>query len=900
MTVYFSPEYSGFCFTGLKQKAGQVAFDMEVDGLSGLLGLLELHAGYHWSQQDNSTRTIEYYRAMMEYMTHHPDDILKSSFDIDGLSTAAKCLIWRDRLVMAGWSASTKSAEGRVKTLQGIEEYFDSPGEGERIRQITDAVKEGCLLPKDLSIVIPCGIDLLHPAIQDLLRALEGRGVKTRTLQTAGHGNNTDLDKVKSLLAEGKVVGKELKGDGSFRIYSFPTVQDALQRMSLKDMDKFDVWINPSNKSFDNMLYMQGQPVAGSSTLGGFPVLSQTFIIGLGLFQKPMNLNTMLTWLQLPMSPIPWATRNKFVDAIVRSGGYYNDKCRKLKAEQTETDKKLANVLDTFMPSMETPKDVLSERNVVDVDILKAFTKGMAGWLRQQVTVLQSKGQETEADQLAIASKQADSMELLLQDSHISGEIPFNRLQGWIGSLYEPTSFVQYEAQTGCRNVIDSPGKMIATSKSTVWYGFNGGDPISPTYSFLSPREKKEMPNLQLWNEDKERRYRQAMKLIPFLMTEEELVLVTCEDDGAKPLPKEPILIQLESTFKNLGKEPITTTPVIPDSLKKIMPKVNNHLEDLVGFNIDNGEKLKWPNLESATSLDTLIQNPMDYVINNLLYIDGTGVADMQAVYRTEGNVAHAVIADLFDKKDGIEGSGTYPYIKENVAEHFDETFNRIILSEGALLLQSENRVDAKILKDQLRRCIDNLLEIIRENGLHVEACEKNIKCDDMDFKPNITITGYLDMRLADSNDGQYVFDFKWTTSSRYEYALEENRSLQLALYAELVRRQLKKDVVAEAYFLMPRGKLYSTYPFAESDNFEQLKLTEDAPKEKTIDMVRNSYSYRRSQITNGEIEMGEGQALELLPYGADMEKCHLLPLACDSGKNKRPNYYSNNGFLKQ
>ena len=79
-------------------------------------------------------------------------------------------------------------------------------------------------------------------------------------------------------------------------------------------------------------------------------------------------------------------------------------------------------------------------------------------------------------------------------------------------------------------------------------------------------------------------------------------------------------------------------------------------MEDQTGFKIKYGDKLQWPEQESATSLDTLIQNPMDYVINNLLHIDGTGVADMQAVYRTEGNVGHAVIADLFDKKEGIEG----------------------------------------------------------------------------------------------------------------------------------------------------------------------------------------------------------------------------------------------------
>lgn len=877
-----------------------IAFDKEVDGLVGLLGLLELHAGLHWTQHDNSSRVIEYYRAMMEYMSHHQDDILKSSFDIDGLSTADKCLSWRDRLVMAGWSSTSKSAEGRVKSLQMIEEYFDSPGEGERILQITDAVLEGCTLPKDLEIVLPCDATLLHPAIQALLSALGKRSVNIHTLQPNANNGNTDLDKVRSLLIKGEIKASELKGDGSFRIFSFPTTQDALLRMSLKDMDIFDLWINPSNKSFDNMLYMQGQPVTGSSTTSGFPVLSQTFIIGLGLFQKPMNLSTMLAWLQIPTSPIPWKVRMQFVDKIVRSGGYYNKACRSLKEKLTGKDEKLIPILDAFMPSLETPKDVLRQKNVVDVNQLRTFTKSMAAWLKQQVATLRTNGKDTEAEQLAVAFKQADSLELLLQDEHISGEIPYNRLQGWIGSLYEPVSFVQYEAQAECRNVIDAPGKMVVHSKSTVWYGFNGGEPNSPTYSFLSPREKAEMPELQLWDEDKERRYHQAMRLIPFLLTDNNMVLVTCKDNGSDPLPKDPIMIQLESAFKNIGKEPITTTPPIPDNLKKIMPKVNNGMEDRVGINIEHGDKLKWPEQESATSLDTLIQNPMDYVINNLLHIDGTGVADMQAVYRTEGNVAHAVIAELFDKRDDIEGSGAYDFIKKNVSEHFEETFNRVILSEGALLLQSENKVDAKILKDQLRRCIYSLLEIIKLNGLHVEACEKNITSEKMGFKPNIKITGFLDMRLADDNDGQYIFDFKWTTSSRYEYALEENRSLQLALYAELVHKEISPNVVAEAYYIMPRGKLYSTYQFASCENFELVELVEGAPKDNTIEMVRNSYAYRRRQITNGEIEMGEETAIESLPYGEDIVSEHLLPLACDSEKNKRPNYYSNNRFLKQ
>lgn len=900
MKVYFSPEYSGFCYTGLMQKQGHVDFDVEVDGVSGLFGLLELFAGYHWKPQDSSTRTIEYYRAMMEYMSQHPDDILGKSFEIDGLSTASKCLTWRDRLVLAGWSVNSKSAKGRITTLKGIEKYFNCPGDGERIHIILDAIKKGCTLPKDLSVIIPCDISFLHPVLQELLNALQKRGVEVDSLAMPDYNNKTDLDQVRSLLKTGKVESESLKGDGTFQIFSFPSEQDALLRMSLHDMDKFDLWINSSNKAFDNMLYMQGQPTTGSAIGNSFPLLSQTFIIGLGLFQKPMNLQNMLSWLQLPMSPIPWKVRMQFVSAITRSGGYYNEPCRNLRANLIKEDNNLEVIFNTFMPSMETPADVLNEKNIVNVGQLRDFTKALDSWLNQQIAILQSKGRQLESEQLSVASSQADAIAFLLEDKHIGTEIPYNKLQGWMGSLYEPSSFVQYDAQVGCRNVIDSPGKIIAQCQSAVWYGFNGSAPISPTYSFLSPREKKEMPDLHLWDEDSERQYIQSMRVLPFLMTSGNMVLVTYDNINKEQTSKDPILIQLESTFKNINKEPITITPDVPCELIQNVDKVNNQLEDKVGFKINNGDKLQWADCESATSLEGLIQNPMDYVINNLLGIDGAGPADMQAVYMTEGNVAHAVIAELFDKDDEIKGSGTYQYIKEQVSKEFEETFNRILVSKGALLLQSENRIEAKILKDQLRRCINNLLGIMRVNRLHVEACEKGIESNNMEFAHNIKIKGYLDMRLADDNDGQYIFDFKWTTSDRHIHSLEENRSIQLALYAELVRKEISSNVVAEAYFLMPRGKLYSTYPFEANDNFEKVELSENAPSDDTIDMVRNSYNYRRNQITNGNIEMGEGIAVEFLPYEEDREENHLLPLAVDNSFNKRINYYSNNQFFKK
>ena len=44
MKVYYSPEYSGFTYTGLKDKGG-ILFDTAVVDTGGLINLLCLHGG---------------------------------------------------------------------------------------------------------------------------------------------------------------------------------------------------------------------------------------------------------------------------------------------------------------------------------------------------------------------------------------------------------------------------------------------------------------------------------------------------------------------------------------------------------------------------------------------------------------------------------------------------------------------------------------------------------------------------------------------------------------------------------------------------------------------------------------------------------------------------------------
>ena len=260
----------------------------------------------------------------------------------------------------------------------------------------------------------------------------------------------------------------------------------------------------------------------------------------------------------------------------------------------------------------------------------------------------------------------------------------------------------------------------------------------------------------------------------------------------------------------------------------------------------------------------------------------------MEQLDRTQGEVAHAVIANLFFKEGKKNDSDT---ILQRISADYGTAFSDALLEKGAILLLRENRVDIKIMKDRLRNAIDTLLDIMRSNKLHVVDCEKEI-IRGLQFEGNPNIKGYVDMILENDKDDLYVFDFKWTSSkSHYPDLLKKNGSLQLALYREMVEKELGKDVAAVAYYLMPENCLYSITPFI-GDHTTELEEEENVGKNLFL-QVKNSYAYRLHQIQDGRIELGEGQPTDKLQYVSDTTEENLMPLRIRDGV-KETNIFSN------
>ena len=918
MKVLFSPEYKGHVFLGLNEEHTHL-MDVAVCDTTALIGMLEMRLGVHFEEQPAHYRTVKYFEALSEYMKKHPDNILAASFKLSSLGTAEQALRWRDSLMMDHWDGKPTAGMERLNVLAGVEELFGCPGLPDRLRNILSYInKESRESFKEIELELACEKYLLHPAIIELLDALVQHGATLTVKAARANQTGGNLQKVATMLQSASEEKVELdKNDRSLLIYKFYDETAANEYLALKgeELDA-SLWINNSNKAMDNWLRMMGKPTMGSSMAESIPQLLQLFISGIDMMKEPLNIQSMISWLYSPMQPLGTYFGSKLAETIISSGGYRNEKCQQKvenyiagkytfhdeKDDEGLTEKEIAKrnkegederrqLVKTYLPAFEA-----SDSKTIDATRLKVYLNSLSGWARTRAHLLrENPGNEGWCSQLESLAQMCDTFVMLLESSGMNQQVDIKQVDSWISTLYKGESFMQYTSQRGSRELIDSPEKIAARSQCTVWMNFADTEGHKLDCSFLYPTEKEAVKgSLTMWDERKETDYYQLMGLLPFLMTDEKLILVTTEYTGGELTPKHPLMVRLKSQVKNL-KDFIETPDLLEEQAEDVTVVRNNNIEKLISF--DHADKIKWPDHLSPTTISTLVEYPLDYMMERLLNIVSTGPSSIADLKTTKGTVAHAVIESLFAPRDG-QHSSKPDEIAKRISEEFDEQVRRQTQACGAILDLPENKLDAELLKEQLRKCLDVLLQIIRENRLVVTGCEHQVN-EDMGLLKNDKgwdMVGFIDMTQEDENHHPVVFDFKWTSSrSYYQDLLTENRSTQLEMYRAMLGAEKRDAVERTAYFLMPEAHLYS------KERFEGVHCTQlDAENAHNIvEQLRQSFLYRKAQFEAGTVEVAEQFPLGEIDYYKDTEARNLFPLKADETGTEKANMFSNYTLFK-
>lgn len=897
--------------------------DTVVANTIGLVNLLELRLGLHYEDVPEQERVAHYYDAVCKYMATHPKNVMAASFKAAGLSTTKAMLAWREELRGADWDFDGEDISERLAALIGVEEHFrkqvgcDMAG---RLHIVTDQVAIQKLDCTDMVIEMAVAKDLLKPTTKTLIEVLESQGARIEQVSGISDTDN-NLSKVRKLIAskqKGKI--RLNKYDDSIQIWKFADDRLACEYLSYNNMEDVDVWINSDNKQMDNWLMLMDKALTGSVTVDCTPQLTQMFVIGLGLFANPLNVNTLIEWLNMPVHPIDKFFRSALADCIVTEGGYRNEACKAkidqfvegkfvylddeqkaLPEEEQEKirlkdKKKRQKQVSVFLLSLES-------NNAINTEDVKQFVIELSSWARQRAHLIAGEtDNEQWVEQLMTVSAMCDAFNILLGTVNTE-TIDYKTIDSWMSTVYEKGAYTNTVAERGCRTVVDSPAKIASVANRTVWMGVDGDASRGQECAFLYPSEKAKLVEqmyIHPWGEESENNYHEQVMMTPLRMTCGQLILVVRERMGGEQTLKHPLIVRLEQQVENIEDFVVRPSIGIEDRHEVKIVENGGVAAEL---RFKHADKIQWPDHLSPTSIGTLVEHPFDYMMERLLVITNDGKAKMADAKTTKGNVAHAVIEKLFAPREERRYS-TPEEIEVRIHNEYEAAYLKVLEAKGAVLQLAENKLAEKLLHEQLRSCLDTLLEILKENELKVTGCEPYVEWQmnlglpkATDKEGNIKerdMVGFIDMTLEDKDGHPVVFDFKWTTWAKgYQDKLSENRSIQLELYRMMFGRKKKDEVKRVAYFLMPEARLYSQEDFKGRDCHQLTSANHD----NIVEQLKQSAKYRIAQIKSGIVETNG--LYEELQYVKDTEAKGLFPLKKnEEDGTKEDNFFSQYGLF--
>lgn len=873
MNIIYNPFFEKHQYINLENNA--VLMDTQILSTQGLIDFLELRLGLHHPTPTALEREVRYCNLLKQYIDEHKDCILAKSFSLAELSVAKSCLAWRDELVLYGWDTTSPAPTERLQVLQAIEEEFvkDDVSLASRLTAIKAALNTLPNILNGITIQLMIPRNLLPPYIQSLLKLI-------------GDAQIIELENVS--IDPSKV-----------EIWHFKTDTQAYQYLATMK-ENFDLWINRENKTLDNWMRVAGQKTTGSVVNSASDPMQMLLLLTARMMARPLQLKSFIDYLLLPYHPLDRKLRRELAKTSAKEGGYYNKECKdiidtyltKLSEGEHITKKKIQaerEKLQRLLPDQSPAKDTN-----IPVENIKATYQELSDWAIRRA-IMERKAEpanEQLASQLLTLDQQIQQL-MMLVNNYANSSCKIEDLEQWVATVIMQNSTEQYPALAGCQEVIYSPADMVNPAPSVMWIHPALEDAQALSLGWLTAVERKaceESKSMQLWDKTSERQARNCCLLNPLRATEKTTFVIFDTYQGAKANASS-LLQKIEAIAADKSVIVSKLDKELSKLKKKTITPINNKI-DTDYIKLEATDKIIMREKESTSALEPMINHPLDYLMNYVVDIRPNSTTQPADLKTITGKTTHATLEKLL--------KGYVPGTKIS-DEQYAEAFDASVLECGALLLQEENQLALRQLRLRLRECVNHLMDILEVNHLSVVECEaeKNQKLGFLD-KEDIDIEGFIDCQLKDKEGNPVVFDFKWTSSKTYyQELLQENRSIQLAIYRELINKESEKKVKKVAYFLMPEGQLYSTSQF-------EGKYCHKIDPENTEDLlekVKNSYAYRRKEIESGKIETTEATTTCEFDYVNDTENNNLVPLKIDikkdgKGKGKELNRFTDYAFL--
>ena len=396
-----------------------------------------------------------------------------------------------------------------------------------------------------------------------------------------------------------------------------------------------------------------------------------------------------------------------------------------------------------------------------------------------------------------------------------------------------------WPAEVGARQMVTHPGAVVEPTARVIWWQL--AMPALPGRGPWSSSEIRVLSEAGVALPEISDRLDQIAKewLRPVMAAREQLLLVLPPpSEEIHPLwqmigavVEQPKVTRLEQLLSSGGDAMATVTPVPLPAAKrwwKLPEEVSISLREK----------------ESFSSLELLLFNPYQWLLRYPAALYPSRLISVGGDFRILGNLAHRLIERYFRHPDSLAMSDAI------FDTWFTKAFAEIIDQEGAILRIPGRGADLENFRFRLHRSMRTLREQFARAGTAMAVPEQIVSGQ---FEGG-ELTGSADLMLQNTQGNRAIVDMKWSGIKKYPEKLKENRHLQLAIYAELLRQEKGKRP-SIAYYILDRARL-----FAPNDRFfpdaEQVQSVSGENTAELWQRFLNTWRWRVEQIQAGRFEV--------------------------------------------
>ena len=835
MIIHYSPLYDGEIFVNSQTPLMGVSYV----GTQGLLRFLQLRAGVHREVKSPVEREAEYMLAMRGCVN---GTTFAKAFAVDALGVAGRLLQWRDRLLMAGWNGEcTDATHKKLAALSLFEKEFGGNGMPDCWQEICRLYENGKILDDSVGcVVVECPLCEVPLLVKRTLNAIRDNGTIVVYEAAADDALVYDAANVK--------------------VVEFDDLSEAYEWIAqVKSLPQDTVVVNRDNALLNHILYSWNRPLVQSTVCGSNPQLLQLFKLGISIFSRPLNVANLISYLQLPISPIPSGLRYKLAKVLIDEAGFGD---KELCDDGVKRDS-WERAIDEFDFVNKKGKDSRAEKMAFLAPVRSDYSAGVKKCeLVAYLAALKdwAKGKCADKDAPAEIVSQLHEMRTFIASLETSlesfGDVcQYTDVEKLVRQIYRPMNFALQRSEAGAMNVIDDIGRMATGADTLIWLDCQNEEIERDPYEFLGLQEKRylqgsgvEIPDFALHLQSRRK------EMFKRLASAGKVVLVRSTYNGTTRLSEHALIAEIRQILKKLPVEDARSlfvmigTSSVEGDVEKFAP---------VPY-IELGKEIEYAGRrESNTSLELLIQRPFNYVMRYVAGLYEPNNGQQKDVATVLGLVAHSFFEHIIgDSKGDLDEMVRLTNVE------FQKRLNRAIDAKGLVLRANENAAMLDNFSVDLKESMIALVEIMRHLKLRPVGCEISLpESGKLNLEKIGDFGARIDFLLMDEEGKYVVFDFKWSYSARFAQKLEKNTAIQLELYRQAIRAARHADVAAVGYYIMPRKQLVTCDYYDYCDETGKHKLinwVEPVNDNLLFEQVKRSYEFRMEEIGNGRIEEGE------------------------------------------